>query len=449
MQPKIRETTGVFGSVGVPFSHADLEGELAAEDRSILDAVAARTEWMTQVLAALVRAPSVLHAEETGQEVIRSVLREIGLEPVDVPMDADSIRSHPTHSPFDWDVSGKRNVVATWGPGDQDHGRSLILNGHIDVVSPEPTNRWPRDPFGADLEDPWLYGRGAADMKCGLAAILGAVVGLRDLGLTPHAPVHIQSVVEEECTGNGTLACVLAGYTADGAVIAEPYGAGITTAQLGVLWFGVKIRGELGHAAVEHAAPNAIEESLKVIKALRRLEEEMNTSPPAPFDRFGHPINLNVGEIHGGDWPSNVPGECTTWYRIAHYPRTPIRELQDRIEAVVAAIAADDPERFDEPPEVLYRGFACDGYEIADDAPLVTALGTAFTRQAGEPPMLVASTATTDARVFGLAGGIPAVCFGPYAEQAHGVDERVYLPSVVQTAQVLGLFIKDWCGLAG
>lgn len=125
-----------------------------------------------------------------------------------------------------------------------------------------------------------------------------------------------------------------------------------------------------------------------------------------------------------------------------------VRGLQDRIEAIVADAAAEDPEMFAHPPEVIYGGFACEGYQIEEDSPLVTKLGNAFTRQAGEPPALVATTGTTDARVLG-AMGTPAVCFGPYAEQAHGVNERVYLPSVVQTAQVIGLFIRDWCGLAG
>ena len=116
-------------------------------------------------------------------------------------------------------------------------GRSLILNGHVDVVPPEPLDRWAHDPFAAAIEGEWLYGRGAADMKCGLAAILGAVKGLRALGLAPRAPVHLESVVEEECTGNGTLQTLLAGYVADAAIIAEPFGGAITTSQVGVLWF--------------------------------------------------------------------------------------------------------------------------------------------------------------------------------------------------------------------
>lgn len=437
-----------FDGLALPVTHAELAGEMAPEDLEIADAIAGEAEWMTEVLARLVDKPTILGNEEVGQAVVREAVRELGLDPVDVEMDAEALHAHPSASPFDWEVKGKKNVVATWAPGGSDHGKSLILNGHIDVVSPEPRSQWVRDPFTAHVEDGWLYGRGAADMKCGLAAILGAVKGLRRLGLEPHAPIHVQSVVEEECTGNGSLQTVLSGYTADAALIAEPFGAAITTSQVGVLWFQVKILGLAGHAAEGGRAINAIEKSLKMIQALRVLEAEMNASPPPPYDRYPHPIGLNVGMIHGGDWPSTVPGECTIGYRIAMYPGMKVRDLKDRIEAIVAEAAVDDPAIFSHPPEVVYRGFACEGYELRSDHPVVHCLTQAFARQHGSPPRLVATTGTTDARVFGHVAGIPSVCFGPYAEQAHGVGERVYLPSVVQTAQVMGLFVRDWCGLS-
>jgi acetylornithine deacetylase len=435
-----------YDGLALATTHADLAGEMAPEDRDLVAAIAEEAGWMTGFLERLVDQPTVLGHEEPGQEVIREALREIGLDPVDVPMDAEALRAHPVASPFDWDVTGKANVVATWGPGAEQDGRSLILNGHVDVVSPEPRDRWPRDPFVAHVEDGWLSGRGAADMKCGIAATLGAVRGLRRLGLELHAPVHVESVVEEECTGNGSLQTILAGYTADAVVIAEPFGAAITTSQVGVLWFHVKLRGLPGHAAASGQAVNAIEQSLRMIHALRALEAELNAMPPSPYDAYEHPITLNVGTIHGGDWPSTVPGECTVGYRIAAYPGMSIGHLQDRIEAIVAEAAAADPAAFPSPPEVLYNGFRASGYEIARDHPLVTTLAGSYARHVGAPPALVATTGTTDARVFGDAAGIPAVCFGPYAEQAHGAGERVYLPSVVQTAQVLGVFIKDWCG---
>jgi acetylornithine deacetylase len=464
MQPEPEEgPAGAYGGSRLTSDEAppptlafDGRGELAPapeavagpegpEDGPILDAIAEEAGWMTDVLQRLVRTDTTLGHEEAGQAIVREALRELDLEPVDVMMDEDALRAHPMASPFDWDTDGKANVVATWESHGPNGGRSLILNGHIDVVSPEPRSQWgDRDPFGGDHEDGWMYGRGAADMKCGLAAILGAVRGLRRIGLTPSAPVHLESVVEEECSGNGTLQTLIAGYTADAAVVAEPFGAAITTSQVGVLWFQVRITGVPGHAAEGRNATNAIEKSLSVIQALRELESEMNAAPPAPYDLFTHPINLNVGAIRGGDWASTVPGVCVTHYRIALYPGASIADLRARVEGVVADATADQPGI----AEVTYAGFASEGYDIADDHDLIATLAGAFARQAGSPPALVSTTGTTDAGVFGNAGGIPAVCFGPYAEHAHGVGERVYLPSVVQTAQVMGLLIRDWCGLS-
>ena len=432
----------------------DLAHELTSEapdpeEARIHEAVADEVGWMTDVLQRLVRADTTLGNEEAGQAIVRDVMRELDLVPVDVRMDEEVLRAHPLASPFDWETDGKANVVTTWEPADGasvNGGRSLILNGHIDVVSPEPLSQWgERDPFGGDHEDGWVFGRGSADMKCGLAAIFGAVRALRRLGLSPGAPIHLESVVEEECSGNGTLQTLLAGYTADAAVVAEPFGAAITTSQVGVLWFKVRITGVPGHAAEGRNATNAIEKSLSVIQSLRELETEMNVSPPPPYDLFTNPITLNVGAIKGGDWASTVPGVCVTHYRIALYPGHAVADLRSRIEQVVADATADQPGA----AEVTYGGFASEGYDIPDDHPLVTTLAGAFTRQAGAPPALVSTTGTTDAGIFGNAGGIPAVCFGPYAEQAHGVGERVYLPSVVQTAQVMGLLIRDWCGLSG
>jgi acetylornithine deacetylase len=437
-----------YAGLSVPVVHPAPSGEMAPEDHEIADAIAQGQEWMTELLARLVDKDTTLGNEEAGQAVIREALHELGLAPIDIPMDAEALRAHPAASPFDWDVGAKRNVVATWSPVSAFGGLSLILNGHIDVVSPEPRSQWERDPFTAHVDGDWLYGRGAADMKCGLASILGAVKGLRALGLAPRAPIHIQSVVEEECTGNGTLQTLLAGYAADAAIIAEPFGAAITTSQVGVIWFDVIVEGLPGHAAESGTMVSAIESSLVLIQALRAVEAELNATPPPPYDRYPHPISLNVGQIHAGDWNSTVPGECITGYRIAMYPGMSVDDMRGRIERVVVEAAAANPGSFAKPPEVRYRGFAAEGYEVPQDHLLVSALSSTYARHLGATPALVATTGTTDARVFGLTGGIPAVCFGPYAEGAHGVGERVYLPSVVHTAQVMGLFIKDWCGVA-
>jgi acetylornithine deacetylase len=420
------------------------DGQRLTVDAEIAAAVAAEEPAMFDLLTELVAAPTVLGSEETGQAVMRRAFAELGMEPVDVPLEHEELERHPAGAPFSWDIAGKANVVATWRPAEPADGRSLILNGHVDVVGPGPRALWTAEPFAPRRDGEWLYGRGAGDMKSGLAAIVGAVRGLQRLGLRPRGAVQLQSVVEEECTGNGALACVLAGHSADAAILTEPTKGAIWNAQVGVLWFAVRVLGAPAHAGGAGTGANAIEASYAVFRALRALEAELNAAPPPLYAAYAHPINLNVGTIRGGDWPSTVAGECVTQFRLACYPGDPVAGLRERVETTVAAVAAGDSRhRF----EVLYDGFQCEGYELSPDAPLVTGLADACARATGRRPPLYASTATTDARTFQLYGGTPAVCFGPHAENEHGADERVHLPSVVETAQAIALFVADWCGL--
>jgi acetylornithine deacetylase len=417
-------------------------------DDQILGAIAAERSWMEELLVKLVEAPTLLGHEAPGQAVMRDAFVELGLDPVDVPLDPEALRDHPGASPFSWDVEGKVNVVAAWPPAEPADGRSLVLNGHIDVVSPAPESMWASPPFSARRDGDWLYGRGAGDMKAGLVAIAGAVRGLKAMGLAPRAPVDLQSVVEEECSGNGALACVLAGRTADAVILTEPTSGGIQNSQVGVLWFGVRVRGKPAHAGDAPEGQNAIEAVFPIVSALRDLEAELNVDPPAPYDVYSHPINLNVGVIRGGDWPSTVAGESVTQFRLALYPGTGVENLKRRVEETVSAATAADPVLAGFEVEVLYDGFACEGFTLEPDAPVTGALSEAAERVAGAAPPVFASTATTDARSFQLYGNTPALCFGPHSEGIHGVDERVLLSSMVETAQVLGLFIGDWCGLA-
>jgi acetylornithine deacetylase len=424
----------------------------------ILAAVAAEAPAIEHLLVDLVQAPTLLGEEGAGQEIMHAAFEDLGLEPRELPLDPDALRGSPGASPFSWDVDGKANVVAIWRPptaptapgaptpSGTAGGRSLILNGHIDVVSPGPSDMWASPPFVARRDGEWLYGRGAGDMKAGLAAIVGAVRGLRRLALAPLATVELQSVVEEECTGNGALQCVLAGRPADAVIVTEPTSLTIQTSQLGVLWFQVVVRGRPAHAGDAPVGLNAIEATFPVISALRALEAELNVAPPPPYDAYEHPINLNIGMIRGGDWPSTVAAESVLHCRLALYPGAVINDLKTRIEA---AVAGAERTLVGFGARVEYDGFACEGYTLDGGAPLVAALGAASEQVIGRPPGLLASTATTDARSFALYAGSPAVCFGPHAEGIHGFDERVSLPSVLQTAQTLALFITDWCGVEG
>ena len=402
-------------------------------------AVAAETEWMVALLERLVAAPTTLGHEEPGQVLMAEAFEGCDLEPVDVPLDGEALRAHPHHSPFSWPVEGKRNVVATW-PG-TGGGRSLILNGHVDVVPPADEALWTSPPFQPRREGDWLYGRGAGDMKAGLVAMTGAVRALRRAGVTLAGDLQLQSVVEEECTGNGALQCLIDGHTADACVLTEPHPDHLTVAQVGVLWFHVDIAGAPAHAArASLLGSNAIDAAYAMLAELRALERALNAAPPAPFDAFEHPINLNPGIVSGGDWPSTVAARCTLSCRLALYPGERPQELRARIEDAVARAARDGFTA-----TVRYDGFACEGSVVAADEPLVQTLSKAYAGVQGEDPALEATTATTDARHF-IRAGIPAVCFGPRAEAIHGIDERVSLSSMVECARVLAHFVLDWCG---
>jgi acetylornithine deacetylase len=424
-----------------------MSGRVEVSDREIADVVGASEPEMLELLRRLVEAPTTLGNEEPGQVIVEEAFRDLlGLEPFDIALDAEVLRSHPLAAPFSWDVTGKRNVVADW-PAVGSGGRSLVLNGHIDVVAPASARSWRTPPFTAHRDGDWLYGRGAGDMKAGLAAIVGAVLGLRRIGLAPLAPVQLQSVVEEECGGNGAVQCVISGLRPDAAVIPEPYPGLVTTAQVGVLWFQVDIAGSPAHVADAQDGVNAIDAGFAVVQELRKLEEELNGSPPPPYDVFEHPINFNVGIVSGGDWASTVAAECTLSCRIALYPGTRVAEMQRRVEEAVARAARSSAYLGEHPPVVRYGGFAGEGTLLSEDEPIVVALRSAYEAVSGSPAGTTPTTATTDARAF-IGAGIPAACIGPHAEHIHGVDERVYLPSVVQTAQVLALLVRDWCGLA-
>jgi acetylornithine deacetylase len=409
----------------------------------VADAVAAQAPWMERLLTDLVAAPTVLGHEEPGQALMARAFADCGLEPVDVRMDADAIRADPHHSPFSWDVAGKRNVVATWrGAGD---GRSLVLNGHVDVVPPASEALWTSPPFSARCDGDWLYGRGAGDMKAGLVAMTGAVRALRQAGVQLAGDVHLQSVVEEECTGNGALQCLLAGHGAgaDAAVLTEPHHDHFTLAQVGVLWFHVDVRGVPAHAArASMLGFNALDAAQAVLAELRALEAQLNAEKAgrAWYAEMEHPINLNPGIMTGGDWTSTVPAEATLSCRLALYPGEDPGELQRRVEAAVARAGGPDAIA-----TVRYDGFRCEGSVVAEDDPVVLALGKAYASVHGEAPELRATTATTDARHF-VRHGIPAICFGPWAEDIHGIDERVSMTSMTEVATVLAHFVLDWCG---
>jgi acetylornithine deacetylase len=420
----------------------------------IRQAVADRRGWAIDRLGALVREPTVLGQERSGQLRVAEMYEEVGLRAELLPIQVDRIRQHPGFSPVDWPLEGKENVVGLHEP-DRNEGRSLIFNGHIDVVSPEPVAMWQSPPFeprvveNEEDGEAWMYGRGAGDMKGGTVAYLWALAALGDLGFEPASRLVCQSPVEEECTGNGALDLLERGFTADACIIPEPFAETILARQVGVLWFQVRILGKTTHVLQAGRGVNAIEKAWVIIGAMRELEEELNRPERIPpgYEGVDHPINLNVGVIDGGDWASTVAGECVIRFRLGLFPGEPVDELERRIEQKVEQAAEADPWLSEFPPRVEYVGFHAEGCEFDVEGGVGRALQEVHQEWRGERAEELSATCTTDVRFFNLYHEVPATCYGPKARAIHGVDEKVSIDSIERVAQVLAGFVERWSGL--
>ena len=396
----------------------------------------------------LVRYPSLRGQEHTAQEFYARALRKRGYAIDQFAIDVSEIERHPGFSPVNVSYENAINVVGTHHPR-QSSGRSLILNGHMDVVPAGPPGMWTTPPFEPRCEGDWLYGRGGGDMKAGLAANIFALDALCRLGFQPAATVYIQSVVEEECTGNGALACLVRGYKADAAIIPEPEDDKLVRANVGVIWFRVHVRGAPVHVREATTGSNAIEASFRLIQALRRLEAEWNARKTQHryFENLEHPINFNVGRIEGGDWASSVPATCSFDMRAAIYPGVDPRDAARDIEACLKAASLSDPFLSNNPPEVEYNGFFAQGYVLEEGGAAELTLSRAHARSYGRSLETFVTPGYLDARVFVLYGDTPCLVYGPYSENIHGFDERVSLASLRRVTGSIALFIAEWCGL--
>ena len=413
----------------------------------IIAAADALHDEAVAMLSDLVRHGSTLGNEAPAQNHMAEVFAGLGLAVDKFEIDVNTIKDQPGFSPVDWSYAGKENVVGVHQPR-RNTGRSLIFNGHIDVVPTGPEDMWTDPPFEPVVRDGRLYGRGGGDMKAGIVAYTMAFKALRNVGVQPAAPVYLQSVVEEECTGNGALACLARGYKADAAIIPEPFEQSLMTAQMGVMWFRVAVRGKPAHVLDTSAGVNAIEAAFDLVTALKALEERWNAEDArhGAYNGFTHPINFNLGVIRGGEWPSSVPTECTFQMRVGFFPGIKPAAVRAEIEKTIRRAAAAHPGMKDSPPVVQFIGFQAEGCTIDPNEAMMQLLADVHRRVMGAAPALRATTATTDARFFNLYGGIPATCYGPEASTIHGIDESVSLQSVKEVTRVLALFLAEWCG---
>ena len=415
---------------------------------AIREAVSALRAPAVELLSRLVAEPSLLGDEAGAQRLVVQQFRQLGLRIDEFEIDEDKIRDHPGYSPSIVSYAGRRNVVGVHQPKGPVRGKSLILNGHIDVVPVGAQRLWTRSPFEPWIDGDKLHGRGSGDMKAGIVAYCMAFEALRKLGCEPAAPVFLQSVIEEECTGNGALACLVQGYKGDAALIPEPI-PGIMTSQMGVMWVAIEVLGLPVHAAVAQTGVAAIEFAQYLCARLKELEAQWNepANRHPHYAKHDHPINFNIGKLCGGEWASSVATQCRADVRIGFYPGMKPAQVRALVEAVIKAAYEAHPKKASVRYELIYEGFQAEGMLVDMNQPMIDTLKACHHEVAGGQMELIASTATTDARFFQLYGGIPATCYGPVSGNTHGIDEWVSIDSMMEVTQVLALFMARWCGV--
>jgi len=420
---------------------------LNAAEEKIVNTVESLREGMLDFTCRLVAQPSTLGKEISALELFAQELRRLSLSPVRVPLDDPALKRHPGYAPVLWDYAGKYCVAAVRA-ADASNGRSALFNGHLDVVDPEPIHFWDTDPFVPEIRGGRIYGRGAGDMKSGVAAMVYALYAVEKAGLGLAAPVTIEGVIDEECSGNGALACLNAGYDADAVLIPEPFGPTILTAQVGVLWFRIRVKGKPVHVLEAPAGTNAIEKCFPIIQSLRVLEKRLNQERvPEEYADIPHPLNLNIGVFKGGNWPSTVAAEAELHGRLSFFPGVGYAETCGRIADAVAALVQQDDWLRENPPELSFYGFRSEGHSVAYATPAFATLNQCHQSLTHQDAAAHIATCTTDLSRFQAYGGGQSTCYGPEGGNFHGANEWVDMESIVHTAKTYALFLARWCRL--
>lgn len=396
-------------------------------------------------LRALVRIPSITGSEESVAAWAADALRELGLAvEVVTPTPAD-VRTDP-----DWPgeemprtslpvVIGRAGRVGGTGP-------RIVLSGHLDVVPPGDPATWTVDPWAAEIRDDALYGRGACDMKGGIASIVGAVRALATAGDLDRlaGELVVAFVPSEEDGGQGTLAAIRAGVRGDLAIITEPSNLDVVVAHAGAITFRLTVPGRAAHASQRREGVSALDNLFVLNRALEADEARRNEAETDPLmTALGLPYPTIIGIVGGGEWASTVLDRVTADGRYGVRLGQSAADAEAELRAAIAAACADDAFLRDHPASIEITGGRFGSARVASDHPLPTGLAEVVESVTGRRPALIGEPYGADMQMFVNVGGTPCVIFGPGdVKVAHSADEHVPIAQVEDCARVLAEWVR-------
>lgn len=396
-------------------------------------------------LQQLVQQESTQGNEKVIQEIVAKHLKKLGLDVDMWNLDSERLKKHAYFYSNRKTFENSPNVVGVLkGTG---KGKSIILNGHVDVVPEGDHKIWDEEPYSGNIIDGKMFGRGVTDMKGGNVALMIAIEAIQALYIKLKGDVIFQSVVEEESGGAGTLDTILQGYQADAAIIPEPTNMKIFPKQQGSKWFRIIVTGRTAHGGTPYLGVSAIDKSFIVIEHLKQLEKIRNDRITDPlYDNTPVPIPINLGSIKGGDWPSSVPDVVELEGRIGIAPNETIEDVQIELEQWIKGLSEKDSWFKDTPVKVEWFGARWLPGEIETDHPLMNILTNNFETVTNEAPQIEASPWGTDGGLLSQVGKTPVIVFGPgITNLAHYPNEAIEIQKVFDAAKIIVATVVDWC----
>ena len=300
-------------------------------------AVDSAREEIVSFIQTLVQSPSLANDEGPVQEIISDKLKSLQLDVKKIPVRFDELKDHPAFNDDGFSPDSRINIVGEWN--NEGSGKSLILNGHVDVVPTGPEELWNESPWSASVKNNRIYGRGSCDMKAGLASGIFAIQILQKIGFKPNGNIMIQSVVGEESGGCGTLTNIVKGYTADAAIILEPTSLKVCPIQSGALTFRLTVPGRATHAAMRWDGVSAIEKFNLIHQSILEFEKKRHQSFDIKYyESQDRVAPINIGTIKGGEWHSTVPESVVAEGRFGVFPGESAQDARDTFETHIQTI---------------------------------------------------------------------------------------------------------------
>lgn len=419
--------------------------QLSRAEARVLDAI--DEDALIDTLVTLIQIPSVTGTDEESyiQSWQARHLAEIGFAVDHWKLDLDALAAHPDFPGTEVARKEGYGMVGVLGTTELP---ALILQGHIDVVPTGDLDNWEdHNPWSGLIKNGAVHGRGACDMKAGVAANLAVARAIVDSGVKLELPFAVHSVISEEDGGLGAFATMLRGHLGEAAVISEPTSGRVVIANAGALTFELRVHGLATHGSSRLAGKSAIDAFLPVYAAIAELERVRNQQVDPLFKGNKLPYPISVGTIHAGDWASSVPDLLIAEGRMGVLIDENPAEAREALRIAIDAACAQDDWLKDHPVTVTWPGGQYASGRIDESHPLIQEITSAIKLVEGRKSELGAAPYGSDLRLYSGMGGIPTLHYGPGdVRLAHGPREKVDIDELVRTTRSLALLAARRCG---